>query len=286
MSVTKQFTAAAIMLLVQDGRLSLDDPVSKYYPASPPAWQKVAIRHLLTHTSGIADYDPREGLRFQSFKDIVPVVSQRPTVFEAGANFSYNNAAYELLAVIIERISGQTFGDFLENRIFEPLGMRSTGLGPIPDDVVRGYRRTLDGVWERWDPIDLNLLGGAGGVYSTIDDMLAWSLALDSDDVLSRRSKSEMYADNGYNYGLGWRFATKYGRPLIWHTGNYYVAGFAAIFDRFPDDGITAVVMTNNTGLTNETATMMIGGQLTTFQANAARKLLERVEQLYFGRKP
>src|SRR5687768_3868076 len=234
MSVTKQFTAAGIMLLVQDGKLSLNDPVSLHYPASPPAWARVTIKHLLTHTSGIADYNPREGLRFQTYHDVLPVVAGRPIAFEVSADFQYNNAAYDLLAAVIEHVSGQDYGEFLRSYIFAPLGMRNTGYGAIPGDVVRGYRRSVDGIWEYWGPLDLNLMGGAGGIYSTIDDMLIWSRALDGDAILSPESKSAMFTDYGHNYGFGWRFATKYGRRLVWHTGNYFVAGLASVFDRFP----------------------------------------------------
>lgn len=117
--------------------------------------------------------------------------------------------------------------------------------------------------------------------------MLIWSRALETDRILSAASKAAMYTDYGYNYGFGWRFAPKFGRKLIWHTGNFGPAGFAAIFDRFPEDALTVVTMTNNTGtLVNTTATLLIEGKVTTFPATAMRKLVEQVEQLYFGRAP
>jgi CubicO group peptidase (beta-lactamase class C family) len=287
-SVTKQFTAAAIMLLVQDGKLSLDDPVAKYYAAAPPSWNAVTIRHLLTHTAGIGvPFTTEDELRFRTYRDAVEIAAQRAPSFEPGARFQYSNAGYMLLTAVIESIAGQPYGDFLREHVFAPLGMRNTGYGAIPRGTMRGYRRHgVEGTWELLDPVNLDVLGGAGGIYSTLDDMLIWSRALDGDVILSPDSKTAMFTDYGYNYGFGWRFATKYGRRLVWHTGSYYVAGYASIFDRFPEEGLAVIVMTNNSGLTDSTATLTIEGQPVTFPANAARKLVEQVEKLYFGRDP
>ena len=130
-------------------------------------------------------------------------------------------------------------------------------------------------------------MAGYGGIYSTVDDMLIWSQALEGDLVLTRPSRDAMFYDYGFNYGFGWRFQTKYGHKLIWHTGNAGPrGGFAAIFDRFPEDHLTVVVLTNNPILIDYQATMVVGGQSLTFQGNAARKVNDRVEELYFGREP
>jgi D-alanyl-D-alanine carboxypeptidase len=115
--------------------------------------------------------------------------------------------------------------------------------------------------------------------------MLVWSRALESDKLLSPASRQAMFTDYGHNYGFGWRFAAKLGRKLIWHTGNDQAAGFAAILDRFPEEDLTVVVLTNNIGLTNTTATLTIGGKATTFPATAAREVVEQVEGLYFSGK-
>src|SRR5207244_12930296 len=131
------------------GKLSVNDRVSQYYPASPSAWSNVTIKHLLTHTSGIAEFSEIDDLRFQTYKDAISQAAARPILFEPGYRFEYNNAGYALLSAVIERVSGQMYGDFLHDRIFAPLGMRNTGYGAIPGDVVRGYRRSVDGVWQR-----------------------------------------------------------------------------------------------------------------------------------------
>jgi D-alanyl-D-alanine carboxypeptidase len=314
-SVTKQFTATAIMVLVEDGKISLSDPISKYYPASPPAWKDVTIKHLLTHGSGIEDYWIRHpeariylntGDLLQSSGELIELAATDPLAFTPGANFEYSNTGYLLLTEVIERVSGQHYENFLRDHIFAKLGMHDTGYGVIPGHAVRGYSRSLDGEWHDGGPprpaagralIDaltvirnsgshLKVSNGDGGLYSTLDDMLIWSRAQEGDKILSAASRKAMFTDYVFNYGFGWRFAPKFGQQLIWHTGNDLSAGFAAFIDRFPDEHLTVVVMTNNVGLTASTATLVIGGKETTYPASAARKLVEQVERFYFGKTP
>ena len=285
LSVTKQFTAAAIMLLAQDGKVSLDNSISKFYPSSPASWNEITIKHLLTHGSGIRDYwvnHPESRIRlYPTSEDYLRVVEGDPLAFAPGTNISYSNAGYALLTVVIERASGQRYADFLQTRIFAPLGMRATGMSP--DDRVKGHQ----GAWQNWVTIDYTSSSGAGGLYSTLDDVLAWSRALASDRLVSAASRNAMVTDYGYAYGFGLRMQTKYGRTLIWHTGSAgVIGGFAAILDYFPDDDLSVIVMTNNAGLTDYMATLIVEGKPVTFPANAARKLVEEVERLYFGRPP
>jgi CubicO group peptidase (beta-lactamase class C family) len=285
-SMTKQFTAAAIMLLVQDGKLSLADPIAKYYAQSPASWRNVTIEHLLTHSSGIGDFREADQPGFRTSEDSIRVAATRPTAFAPGTNYQYNNAGYVLLAVVIERISGDSYADFLRQRIFAPLGMRNTGFGALPGNVVVGYSRSLSGEWRRGGIGYTAGIEGAGGIYSTVDDLLAWRRALNTDRILSAASRHAMFTDYGHNYGFGWMFASKYGKQLIWHSGNYVSAGTAAVIEYFPEEQLTVIVLTNNTGLTNAMATLLVGTQQVTFPANAARKLLEEVERLYFDRAP
>ena len=294
-SVTKQFTAAAIMLLVQDGKVSLEDRISKYYAASPPAWQDVTIKHLLTHGSGIRDYwvnhpEARQALEdgtlFQTHEQLFQLMIGDPLAFAPGTSMSYSNAGYGLLTMVIERASGQLYEAFLRDRIFVPLSMHDTGSGSMTGDAAKGYSQSPQSEWQVVN-LDLVSLGGAGGIYSTLDDMLTWSNALDDERLLSVASRTALFTDYGFNYGFGWRFQTRYGHRLIWHTGNAGPrGGFAAIFNRFPEDNVTVVVLTNNPSLIDYTATMTVGGQPLTFQGNAARKVTDQVEQLYFGRAP
>ena len=295
-SVTKQFTAAGIMLLVQERKVSLDDPITKYYPASPPAWGAVTIKHLLTHGSGMDDYWLRhpeatealeKGELVHSYQDLIRTSLGDPLLFEPGTGFQYSNEGYALLTEVIERVTGQTYGDFLRAHIFAPLAMDDTGYGRIPDNPIRGYVRSREGEWKDGNAFDfLETTGGAGGVYSTLDNMLTWSRSLETNRILTASSRLAMFTDYGFNYGFGWRFSPKFGQKLIWHTGGGGPEGFATIFDRFPEEELTVVAMTNNTGPTDSNATLLIEGKTTTFPANAARKLVEQVERLYFGRAP
>lgn len=288
-SVTKQFTAAGIMVLVEEGKVFLDDPITKFYPSSPTAWKDVTISHLLTHGSGISDYWVRrpQGLPEQRTAEIgsPQALIQRSLgqtlAFSPGSNIEYSNTGYALLTAVIERASGQSYGDFLKTRIFEPLGMTGTGYGgTLP---VNGYMRSGAEMTSK-GPLKLDELGGFGGIYSTLDDMHKWSLALEGDLILQRTSRDAMFRDYGYNYGFGWRLAPKFGQRLIWHTGNG--DNFTAIFDRFPIEQLTVVAMSNDATPTGTTATLLIEGKMQTFPANAMRKLVEQVERLYFGRDP
>ena len=293
-SVTKQFTAAAIMTLVEDGKVALIDPISKFYRSSPAAWRDVTVKHLLTHSSGISDYwvrhwqdNPPRTSEFQSPEGLIQRSLADPLAFAPGTRFQYSNVGYALLGVVIEYASGESYGTFLKNRIFDPLNMRNTGYGgTLP---LNGYRRSAAADAKPGDlistgPQNLSSLGGFGGIYSTIDDMLIWSRALEGDLILGRKSRDAMFTDYGFNYGFGWRFAPKFGQKLIWHTG----AGdnFTAIFDRFPVEQLTVIAMSNVNVPTGQSATLLIEGKMETFQANAMRKLVERVERLYFGGEP
>ena len=124
---------------------------------------------------------------------------------------------------------------------------------------------------------------GPAGIWSTVDDMLRWSRAWDERKILSAASRAAALTDYGYNYGFGWRFSPKFGHKLVWHTGSFGDAGFASILDRFPDEKLTFIVLTNALAQTNSTATLLIEGKETTFPVNAARKMLEAVEALYFS---
>jgi CubicO group peptidase (beta-lactamase class C family) len=291
LSITKQFTAAAIMLLVEDGTVALDDSITKYYPATPPAWKDITIKHLLTHSSGIGDRwatdaNVVETLRYlRANGDVVSLVSADPLLFTPGSGFQYSNAGYMLLAGVIERASGENYRSFLRNDILAPLEMRNTGFDLRPP--LTGYVRSSAGIVETAQVFDEpGGPAGAGSIYSTLDDMLLWSRAWDEGRILSSSSREAALADYGYNYGFGWRFSPKFGRKLVWHTGAFGPGGFASVFDRFPEEKLAFIVMANATGPTGSTATLVIEGKEITFPANAARKVIEEVERLYFGRAP
>lgn len=227
----------------------MDDPVSKFYKGAPLSWQGITIHHLLTHTSGIpnnelsdfpkgiaASYTPDELI--QTFRD-------RPLAFAPGTKWAYTNTEYYLLAYIIEHVSGEEYGAFLASHIFGPLKMTHSGfaltLAIIPD-MAEGY--TVEGEHLRHrDYFDRSLEIGAGGIYTTAEDMLLWNKALDSPGFLSERSLDLMFTPHPPgNYGYGW-FVDATPRRRIYHEGGD--PGFAAFEARFPDQHLLIVVLSN-----------------------------------------
>ena len=287
-SITKQFTAAAILLLVEDGKISLDDPISKYYAPLPAAWTKITLKQLLSHSAGIVDCLPCERDGFDNYREFIDRSVATQLAFSPGTDFLYSNAGYGLLADVIERVTGRRYGTFIKERIFTPLHMIHSGYGALPTNSAKGYIHNVgDPVWHDGAGAHLEAHAGFGALYSTLDDMLIWVRALNGNTLLSQSSRAAMFTDYGHNYGFGWRFADKFGQKLLWHTGADFSAGYATIEDEFPDDNLVVIVLSNNTGLTKSHATLTIEGKPVTFPANAARELVEEVEGLYFeGKKP
>jgi D-alanyl-D-alanine carboxypeptidase len=278
-SITKQFTAAAILLLVEDGKISLDDPISKYYAPLPPAWTKITLKQLLNHSAGIVDCLPCERDGFDNYREFIDRSMATQLAFSPGTDFLYSNAGYGLLADVIERVTGRRYGAFIMERIFTPLHMIHSGYGVLPTNSAKGYIHNVgDPVWHDGAGAHLEAHGGFGALYSTLDDMLIWVRALSGNTLLSQSSRAAMFTDYGHNYGFGWRFGDKFGQKLLWHTGADSSAGYASIEDEFPAENLIVVVLTNNTGLTKSHATLTIEGKPMTFSANAARELVEEVE--------
>ena len=217
-SVTKQFTAAAILLLVEDGRLKLDDPVRRWLPTLPDAAADITIRHLLTHTSGLIDYEdvmPADTALQLHDSDVLRLLeSQDRLYFAPGTNYRYSNSGYALLALIVGRASGHDFASFLRVRIFLPLGMANTvahedGVSMIAHRAY-GYSATAAG-WTRTDQSLTSAVLGDGGIYSSIDDLAKWDAALYDDRLLSDDSRRLAFQaatptdDPDIAYGFGWR---------------------------------------------------------------------------------
>jgi CubicO group peptidase (beta-lactamase class C family) len=249
-SITKQFTALAILQLAGDGKLSLDDPVSKFIEAAPPAWRGITVRHLLTHTSGIPNHTslPEWGALTwveHSPEDLFRFIRDRPLDFEPGAKFQYDNTGYVLLGLIVQKVSGHSLGDYLAAHVFTPLGMKHTGL--VGDQVVprraSGYEhegtRWLADLW-----VSAIKDSGAGAIYSTADDLLIWDQALNHPKSLGLADLRPMFTDYGHGYGFGYVIATQEGHRRWWHNGD--VAGFRSIIARYPDDKLTVIVLSND----------------------------------------
>jgi len=253
-SVAKQFTAAAIMLLVEDGRLRLDDTITRYLPEGPAAWRGITIRHLLTHTSGIRDYtDSSLDLRRDYTEDqLVKLAAGLPPDFAPGTHWSYSNTGYVLLGIIIHRITGRFYGDVLAERVFGPLGMTTTRViseAAIVPNRAAGYELVHDTLKNQsWVSPTLNTTAD-GALYFTVLDLARWAVGLNHARVPDRSSLEASWtpvrlADGGtFPYGFGWSLVTQRGHPRIGHGGAWQ--GFRASIQRYPEFDLTVIVLTN-----------------------------------------
>lgn len=263
-SITKQFTATAIMLLAEEGKLSLDDGIAKYFPEAPPALRAVTIRHLLTHTSGIPDVsdgtDDTLGAkavvdfhREYTEDELARAYLAQPLDFEPGTKWSYCNASYELLGFLIHRVTGRYYGDFLHERIFAPLGMTTSRTFSYADIIMNrasGYR-LIDGAWKNAQPWwSLSMTSGAaGGMWMNVLDLAKWDAALYTERIVKRSSLEAMWTpvplDDGSAYpgGIGWFIASAKGHRLVFHTAGG--PGFCGVISRYLDDRLTIIVLTN-----------------------------------------
>lgn len=251
-SVTKQFTAASILLLAEDGRLKLEDRVRKWLPSLPKAAEPITIRHLLTHTSGLIDYEDVIPETFKSQlhdADVLRLLeSQDRTYFRPGSDYRYSNSGYALLALIVERASGRTFATFLRERIFQPLGMSNTvayedGISSVSTRAF-GYTEE-QGRWNRTDQSQTSAVLGDGGIYSSIDDLAKWDAALYDGRLLRPSSLQAAFTpathtdDSEVEYGFGWRITGE----TLWHSGE--TVGFRNVIVRYPKRHMTVIVLTN-----------------------------------------
>jgi CubicO group peptidase (beta-lactamase class C family) len=254
-SVTKQFTATAIMLLVEEGKVKLDDPVPSHLPRAPDTWKTITVRHLLTHTSGLPGI--RDGfkalwagpprLRYTTAV-MFEAAAKDELSFPAGERFQYSDVGYFLLGMIIEAASGQRYRDVLEERFFKPLGMTSTS---VPDVArILKHRAATYTLRDRrvvnsWRVSDVELPSHYG-VFSTVQDLVTWDAALGAGHVVKPASLAQMWTpvrlNDGttYPYGFGWFVTERRGHRWITHTG---ITGTE--LSRFPDDGLTVIVLGN-----------------------------------------
>lgn len=249
-SVTKQFTATAVLVLAERGKLALGDSVREYFPQFPAFMDDITIRHLLNHTSGIEDYEPIYGDRFPEQildRGVVDIIAgTTSTYFPPGSEYRYSNSAYAILAVLVEDLSGQPFPRFLEANIFAPLGMNGTIAHRRGDNEVTnralGYRVSRKKI-EPADQSAWSAVLGDGGVYSSVMDLYKWDQALYDNDILSKASWQQAWSPGLENYGFGWRIDEYNGRKRIHHSGS--TSGFRNFMQRFPDDKLTIIVLTN-----------------------------------------
>jgi CubicO group peptidase (beta-lactamase class C family) len=254
-SLTKAFTAVAILQLQEAGKLSVDDPISKYYAGAPEAWRGITLKHLLTHTSGIPSYTALPGFMARDSKadrtpdEIIQLTRDKPLEFEPGSKYAYDNTGYILLGYVVEKVSGEPYARYVTSHIFEPLGMKASGYD-TPEAIIplraAGYERR-GGQVVNAAYLAMTLPYAAGSLYSTVDDMLIWDQALRSARVLKPESLKAMFTDQGFAYGFGWIIDRKFDRPRISHGGG--INGFVTKFDRYQDDGLAIVVLANDTSM-------------------------------------
>jgi CubicO group peptidase (beta-lactamase class C family) len=249
-SMTKPFTATAVMLLQERGKLSLGDSICKYVSDCPAAWQPITLRHLLSHTSGLARQEKaadylKTAMLPMTVAQLVEGLKNRPPDFKPGERFDYNNNGYVLLGHVIERTSGQSYELFMRENLFAPLGMNDTGYDrhePVIKNRAAGYVREgaalLNAAY-----IDQSQPFAAGALYSTVGDLLRWDQALSAERLLPHRTLEEMFTPVAGPYGYGWFVTRQFGRRLLWHGGG--TPGFAADLLRFPDDRVTVIVLSN-----------------------------------------
>jgi CubicO group peptidase (beta-lactamase class C family) len=255
-SMGKQFTAMAVMTLVEEQKLALDDPVGKYLPV-PATWNEITVRHLLTHTSGLGDYPTEFSLQKDYTEDdLFKMVTERPLQFAAGEKWSYSNLGYLTLGVLIHKVSGKFYGDLLRERVFGPLGMTRTRIineADIIADRAAGYRMKNGEVKnQEWVSPTLNTTAD-GSLYFTVLDLAKWDAALEQEKLVSHASYEQIWSPvklkNGSTapYGFGWGVQkAPNGNRLIEHGGAWQ--GFTTYIARYPDDRLTVVVLCNMAG--------------------------------------
>ncbi len=251
-SMTKQFTAASILLLAEDGRLSIDDPARKWLPSLADSANEVLIRHLLAHTAGLVDFEdliPRAICSQLHDADVLTLLEAPGRgYFPAGTKFRYSNSGYVVLALIVARASGLSFADFLRRRIFQPLGMLHTvayeeGISEVANRAF-GYSKSATS-WQRTDQSLTSATLGDGGIYSSIDDLAKWDAALYDDRLLRPESLRQAFVpaidsdDPAIQYGFGWRVSG----DALWHSGES--VGFRNVIVRYPQRRISVIILTN-----------------------------------------
>ncbi len=253
-SLTKQFTAAAILLLQEDGLLNVQDPVRKYLPDYPNGDQ-ITIHQLLIHTAGIPNYEQRRDLpqvvqTAISLDDLIASFSNQPLQFSPGQRYSYSSSGYVILTKIIEVVSGTRYEDFIQDKIFTPAGMQNSGydyLDPAVSNPSVGYMLNQRGA-QRAILTEASWPTGAGAHYSTLGDLYRWDRVLYENSILSAESIEMMntpWVDTGQgrSYGYGWNIGPTIGRPSIAHGGSIF--GFASYMLRFPEDDAVIIVLSN-----------------------------------------
>jgi CubicO group peptidase (beta-lactamase class C family) len=257
-SVGKQFTATAIMMLVEQGKVGLDDPLTKYFSDAPASWNEVTVRELLSHTAGFGDYPKDFNFRKDWTEDEeLKLIESIPLSYPPGTNWAYSNFGYVTLGILIHRVTGEFYGDFLHKHIFQPTGMQTTRIISEADIVPNrsaGYRLVNGALKnQEWVSPVLNTTAD-GSLYFSILDLAKWDAALYTDKLLKRSSLDLMWTPvrqkngqpNKGHYGFGWFIDDRQGHRCIHHDGAWQ--GFQTAIDRYVNDRLTVVALSNLEG--------------------------------------
>ncbi len=252
-SLTKQFTAMAILILESQGKLKVTDPICNYLSECPDAWKAITIQHLLTHTSGIPNYTVLPGyLEARSTpatpEQMIDRFRNLPLDFQPGESLRYSNSGYTLLGSIIERVSGKSYEDFLQEAIFLPLKLSNTGYDHNSDTLAVGYADGYSVLPAHY--IDMSIPYAAGALYSTVEDLYAWNQSLYTEQLVPQKYLDEMFAPQvkigeagEYAYGYGWVMGKERGHAFVAHTGS--IEGFSSIIMHYPEEQVTIIILSN-----------------------------------------
>jgi D-alanyl-D-alanine carboxypeptidase len=286
-SVTKTFTATAIMMLVKDGKLSLDDKITQRLPDLPTTWEKVTVRHLLNHTSGIKSYTNVKDFHKTMRKDyarreIIDLVAKEPLEFQPGEKWNYCNTGYFLLGMLIEKVSGKPYGEFMAERVFKPLGMTQTRVNDLKAVIpnrAQGYE--WDGKELRnGDYVSPTQPFAAGMLVSTVSDLVKWDAALANHTLIDESNLGQMWTPTRLSkgeagYGFGWEVEKVNGRRSVSHGGG--IPGFSTQLSRYLDDKLTVIVLTNTDGGHSEAIARGIAGRFVpALKAKAAEPIADK----------
>jgi CubicO group peptidase (beta-lactamase class C family) len=254
-SVGKQFTATAVMMLVEEGKVGLDDPLIKYFPDAPAPWKEVTVRELLSHTAGFGDYPAKFNFRKDwTEAELLKLVESIPLAYPPGTKWEYSNLGFLTLGILIHRVTGEFYGDFLQQRIFHPLDMQTTRIISEADIIpnrAAGYRLVKGELKnQEWVAPKVNTTAD-GSLYFSILDLAKWDAALYTEKLLKRSSLNQMWTPaklkngqpNKAGYGFGWEIEERHGHHVVGHNGAWQ--GFKSAIARYMNDQLTVVVLAN-----------------------------------------
>jgi CubicO group peptidase (beta-lactamase class C family) len=293
-SISKQFTAAAVLLLEEHGKLATTDLACKYIDSCPTAWSKITVHHLLTHTSGIPDFttfpDYRKTWMRLPFRpqELLLKFQDKPLEFEPGSTMRYSNSGYTVLAAIMEKASGKKYEDLMDELIFHPLGMKNTGSNswtPILPHRASAYR--FDGdilVNAEYDDFTLSI--GGGSLYSTVNDLLLWDQALYGNNLLSKASLEKMFTPEKNGYAYGWNIRERFKRRVMEHDGT--INGFVSLISRYPEDQTLVVILCNvddpPSSLPSDLPAIAFGEPYEVFKERTIVKVDPQIYDAYLGK--